>query len=222
MAVSPFSQSAMAQQPPARMFHTSVAYKGRVYMWGGRTVDWSPGQQKTVANTVYIFDTTSELWLSRVTTGPPHPGLYRHASLLIGDVIHFFGGSDGKSFYNSLHQLDLEQLMWRNAQPRHTSHAPMRKANCGMASFGQDKLVLFAGYGFPSGDNHEWFMPDRRVKDGRGWCNELHLYDTEKGEFGDNDNSVLCTCAVSNPTPDPFSSYHASLLFVNCRVVLIQ
>ena len=183
MAVSPFSPSSMAQQPPARMGHTSVAYKGSVYMWGGLTVDWFPEQKETV----HIFDTNSELWLSRVTTGPPHPGLYDHASLLIGDVTYFFGGFDGESFYNSLHQLDLEHLMWRNAQPRHTSHAPMMKADCGMASFGQDKLVLFAGYGIPSHRVHprSIFIPDKGVTTftDSGWCNELHLYDSKTGEL---------------------------------------
>ena len=175
----------MAEQPPARLGHTSVVYKGKVYMWGGRTVDWSSSQQRTVANTVHIFDTNSELWLSRETTGPPHPGLINSASLLFGDVIYFFGGRDGKSYYNSLHQLDLEQLMWRNVQPRHTSHAPMKKADSGMVSFGQDKLVLFAGYGFPSPRVHPWsiFIPNKRVTDGSGWCNELHLYDAKTGEL---------------------------------------
>ena len=134
-----------------------------------------------MANTVHIFDTNSELWLSRETTGPPHPGLIYPASLLIGDVTYFFGGADDKSYYNSLHQLDLEQLMWRNAQPRHTSHAPLKKVYCGMASFGQDKLILFAGYGYPSPRVHPGsaFIPDKRCTDGRGLCNELHLYDTK-------------------------------------------
>ena len=190
MSVSSFSPI-MAEQPPARYGHTSVVYKGKVYMWGGRTVDWSSNQQRTVASTVHIFDTTSELWLSRETTGPPHPGLYSHASLLIGDVVYFFGGSDGKSFYNSLHQLDLEQLMWKNAQPRHTSHTPMKKSDCGMVSFGQDKLVLFAGFGIPSPRVHpeSIFIPSKRATDGRGWCNEVHLHDTKTGEL-----CPVCKC----------------------------
>ena len=156
-------------------------------MWGGRTVDWSPSQLRTVAYTVHIFDTNSELWQSRETTGPPHPGLMDPASLLIGDVTYFFGGFDGNSYYNSLHQLDLEQLMWRNAQPRHTSHAPMKKAGCGMVSFGQDKLIVFAGYGIPSPRVHPGpiFIPDKEFTDvdGGGWCNELHLYDIKTGEL---------------------------------------
>ena len=154
-------------------------------MWGGVTVDWSSSQQRTVANTIHIFNTNSELWLSRETTGPPHPGLIDPASLQIGDVTYFFGGRDGKSYYNSLYQLDLEQLMWRNAQPRRTSHAPMRKSNCGMVSFGQEKLVLFAGYGFPSPRVHPGsiFIPNKIVTDGSGCCNEVHLYNTKTGEL---------------------------------------
>ena len=184
MTVSSFSPIIMAdaEQPTARVGHTSVVYKGMVYMWGGRTINWSPKQQRTVANTVHVFDTTSELWLSRETTGPPHPGLYNHASVIIGDIVYFFGGVDGKSYYNSLHQLDLEQLMWRNAQPRHTSRPPMKKIGCGMVSFGQDKLVVFAGYGIPSPK----LTPGSRFitdpyNDHHLWCNELHLYDVETG-----------------------------------------
>ena len=62
--------------------------------------------------------------------------------------------------------------MWRNAEPRHTSHAPMKKTGCGMVSFGQDKLVLFAGYGIPSPRVHPGsvFIPNKGVTDGVFVC----------------------------------------------------
>ena len=147
-----------------------------------------------MAKTLHVFDVNTELWLSRETTGPPHPGLYNHASVVIGEMVYFFGGGDGWTYFNSLHQLDLEQLIWRNAQPVYTSYAPMKKTNCGMVSFGHDKLVLFAGYGKPSPRVHPGskFIPNKRVTDGTGFCNEVHLFDIKIGE-----SCVQCVTLLS-------------------------
>ena len=51
-----------------------------------------------------------------------------------------------------------------------------------MIAFGR-KLLLFGGYGIPSGPT----QPGEKFKssnfsDGRGWTNELHLFDIKEGE----------------------------------------
>ena len=46
------------------------------------------------------------------------------------------------------------------------------------------KLLLFGGYGILSGPTQPYatFIKDRKFTDGRGWTNELHLFDLKEGE----------------------------------------
>jgi hypothetical protein len=46
------------------------------------------------------------------------------------------------------------------------------------------KLVLFGGYGYPSGptQSRAEFVEDSKWADGRGWTNELNTFDLEEGE----------------------------------------
>ena len=59
----------------------------------------------------------------------------------------------------------------------------MRKSGCGMVSY-LDKLILFGGYGIPSGPTQPGaqFIKNSKYTDGRGWTNELHMFDVQKGE----------------------------------------
>ena len=46
------------------------------------------------------------------------------------------------------------------------------------------KLLLFGGYGYPSRSTQPGarFIKDSNFSDGRGWTNELHLFDLKEGE----------------------------------------
>ena len=46
------------------------------------------------------------------------------------------------------------------------------------------KLVLFGGYGIPSGPIQRGaeFIKQRDFTDGRGWTNEVHTFDLKEGE----------------------------------------
>ncbi len=59
----------------------------------------------------------------------------------------------------------------------------MRKTGCGMVAY-KSSLVLFGGYGVPSGPTPPGaeFAQNTRYTDGRGWTNELHTFDLEEGE----------------------------------------
>ena len=46
------------------------------------------------------------------------------------------------------------------------------------------KLLLFGGYGYPSGPTQTGakFIKDSNYSGGSGWTNELHLFDLKEGE----------------------------------------
>ena len=90
-----------------------------------------------------------------------------------------YGGSDRSRYLNSLHQLDTLSWTWSEL----TKPGPMRKNGCGMIAFDK-KLLLFGGYGYPSGpaQTDATFIRSSKFTDGRGWTNELHLFDLKEGE----------------------------------------
>ena len=93
--------------------------------------------------------------------------------------IYMYGGNDGSRYRNSLHQLDTQSWTWSEL----TKSGPMRKAGCGMIAFDR-KLLLFGGYGIPSDSTQQGakFIKSSRSIGGRGWTNELHLFNLKEGE----------------------------------------
>jgi hypothetical protein len=77
----------------------------------------------------------------------------------------------------------------------------MRKIGCGLISY-DGKLVLFGGYGYPSGPTPSGadFIRDRMSTDGRGYTNELHIFDLKEGERVDVECvvKVLQECLYSD------------------------
>ena len=89
-----------------------------------------------------------------------------------------YGGLDGSAFHDCLYLLDTESRKWRQL----SSCGPMRKAGSEMIAYGK-KLVIFGGYGIPSGPTQPGaqFIEDLTETDGRGWTNEIHIFDLEEG-----------------------------------------
>ena len=170
-------------EPSPRFLHGAAAVRGRCYLWGGRVQDLSESGRRKLASAVEIFDPHLETWEEHPTTGVPPPGLYGGACTSLLDSLYWFGGDDGSSYYNSLHRLDTTTLEWREVQPLNQADGPMRKIGCRMVSFLQDKLVVFGGYGIPTGPTQPgaMFTKDTRYTDGRGWSNEVHVFTTTEG-----------------------------------------
>ena len=57
----------------------------------------------------------------------------------------------------------------------------MKKRDAGMIALSSNLLCVIGGYGIPSGTIHPTskFTKDHRYSDGRGWTNEVHVYNTE-------------------------------------------
>ena len=113
----------------------------------------------------------------------PPRGLYSGACTSLLDLLYWFGGDDGTSYYNSLHRLDPTTLEWKELQPLNQAHGPMKKAGCGMVPILQGKLATFGGDGIPTGPLQPGAIFTKSTYfDGSGWSNELHIFDTTECE----------------------------------------
>ena len=170
-------------EPSPRFCHDAAAVGGRCYLWGGHVQDFTEKGRRKLASTIEIFDPYLETWEKHPTTGVPPPGVCYGACTSLLDSLYWFGGEDDSSYYNSLHRLDTTTLKWRELQPLNEADGPMRKIGYGMVSFLQDKLAIFGGYGIPTGPTQPgaMFTQNADSTDGRGWSNELHVFDITEG-----------------------------------------
>ena len=189
MASSMSSLSGQTKQcePSPRFGHRAAQIGGRCYLWGGRVQDFSESRRKKLASTIEIFDPYSETWKKHPTIGVPPSGLYSGACASTLDSLYWFGGRVQSTFSNSLHRLDSITLEWTELQPLNPADGPMKKSGCGMVSFLQDKLTTFGGYGIPSNPTNiqqdASFVEDTRFTDGKGWNNQLHMFDIAEGMY---------------------------------------
>ena len=148
-------------EPIGRFGHAAVAVGTKVHMWRGMR---PKGNVQEFASTVEVFYLTTELWEQKSIHGIPPPGRSNTASTVVGTSLYSFGGFDGKAFSNSLYQLDLHTLEWKELVVRNPCSGPQRKRGSRMVSYGDNQLIVFAG----KGDN--------------GFTNEMHIFNIEKGE----------------------------------------
>ena len=165
-------------EPSPRFLHGAAPVGGRCYLWGGRIQDFSESGRRELASTIDIFDPYLETWKKHHTTGIPPPGLYHGAFTSLLNSLYWFGGYDGSSRYNTLHRLDPTTLEWRELQPLNQANGPMGKGGCGMVPFLRNQLAMFGGFGIPTGPIQPgaMFTKDTKHTDGRGWSNELHVF----------------------------------------------
>ena len=175
----------MAQYQPAPRFYQTAAQIGeKSFLWGGRTQDFSVDGRTTLASELKTFDSFSETWNTRATTGAPPPGLYDGGSTVIDNSLYYFGGEDGHSYYNSLHCINSITVEWKELSSLNPVTQPMRKAGFGIVTYTDvATLAIFAGYGVAHHPTQAGsrFVQDTRFTDRRGWSNELHLFNFTNG-----------------------------------------
>ena len=166
-------------EPSPRFAQFSAVVEGKLCVYGGRTKDFLK-EKSGLASSVHSFDGLLESWYSEDTGGDvPPPGLHYGACASSGQHVYVYGGVDGSAYQGSLHQLDTRTRTWKQL----SSIGPMREAGCGMVAY-DSNLVLFGGYGIPSGPTQPGaeFVKSSKYTDGVGWTNELHTFDLIKGE----------------------------------------
>ena len=170
-------------EPAVRFAHVSFVAEGKVYLWGGQTQEGSEDDGIKLANCIEQFDPYLKVWSQLNTAGTPHLGLEGAACASSGEHVFLYAGLKG-GLKGVLSCLNLKSLTWSQLSPEcGTTGGPMRKSTCGMVHFHHDKLVVIGGYGFPTGPTQpgSTFSKDTRFTDGRGWTNEIHVFDLSQG-----------------------------------------
>ena len=168
----------MEGEPSPTWCHYSALVEEKFCVWGGSTKDFRK-ERSEWASSVHCFHPYLELWDVDKCGGVPPPGLYTGACAPAGHLIYLYGGSDGSRYQNSLHQLDTRSWTWKEL----SRSGPTSKVGCGLVAC-DSKLVLFGGYGYPSGPTQPGaeFIKDSKFPDGRGWTNEVHTFNLKEGE----------------------------------------
>lgn len=177
-------------EPSPRYWHLSTSCQGKVLLWGGLSKDFVKMKERAkLASVMEIFDPNLRKWEQKPVTGALPPGLYAGASSSMMDTAYAFGGTDGINRHNSLHQLKASSMEWSELKVCNPQDGPMKKSGCVMVSYNDDTIVLFGGFGIPSSaiQSGSSFIKDTRSSDGRGWTNELHLFNIKEGIYN------LCT-----------------------------
>ena len=161
-------------EPLPRCSHAAVAVDNKLHMWGG-SKQWASSWEKSqkLAQKLEVFDISTEQWEQKPTHGTPPPGLWATAYAVVGSYLFVFGGFDGVYNHNSLLKLGLLTFQWEWVQVSNPSSGPQKKHGCRMVFYGDNQLVVFAGY------------------TGSVWTDELHVFDLNKGEYS------LCTKTTS-------------------------
>ena len=163
-------------EPSPRVSHSSVQVEDNAYLWGGLTRDSSRSEF------ISIFNSYSESWKKRSTTGIPPPGLESGCFTLLCDDLYYFGGYGGKRGHNSLHKLQTRTLEWQDIKQANPAGGPLPKWGCRMVAY-QQKLALIGGYRHtPTGplQSGAEFIKSHRYT-GYGWTNEFHLFSIREG-----------------------------------------
>ena len=160
-------------EPSPRWNHFSTVVEELVVLYGGRTRNVRK-EKRNLSSRVHLFDPYQESWCEATTQGPTPPGLYNGACASSGHNFFVFGGIDEAEFhpYCSLHQLDTSTLRWSILS---TTTGPMRKVGSRMISY-DDQLLLFGGYGVPSGSTQPGAEFVEFSSTSTGWTNELHTF----------------------------------------------
>lgn len=166
---------AFPYQAPPRFGHIAVGNHQKVYLWGGHAqkLTFSPNT-KAATQSVDVYDLQTSTWKKEGCAGTVPLGPDGCAYAQDGDLLYVFGGWDGDQFYNTLHQLNLLTLEWREVRHKGGS-APSRKARAGMTKCGES-LVLFGGFGTIATAQDPALPQQRRAHEIEEMTNELHLF----------------------------------------------
>ena len=168
----------MEGEPPPRYSYCSALVEEKFCVWGGRTKDFLQ-EKSELTSSVHSFDPYLEFFDVNKSSGVSPPGVYGGACASAGHHVYLYGGRDRSRYQGSLHQLDTRSWTWKQL----SSAGHIRKCGCGMVAH-DSKLVLFGGYGVPSGPTQPGaeFIKDRRSTGGIGWTNDIHTFNLKEGE----------------------------------------
>ena len=175
-------------EPLPRWGHVAVVYNGKVYIWGGRTIDASEDEHSKLISVVEEFDPVTMSWAQIHASGefPQWPERCVHTCTRDGSKLYVYGGYryHDHTYSNSLYMLTLGTMVWEEIHCSDPQAAPGRKVNAGMVIWNNDKLVLFGGYGCPPDrkDPSAKYIKNSRASNDCGWTNDLYICEITESE----------------------------------------
>ncbi len=124
-------------RPLPRYRHVAVTIQGTGYVWGGRDHNYV-----TPATALEIFD---GVWRRQATTGATPRAVTHGAAAVIGNNIFHYGGRDGDGkLSNAIHNVEVEEWVWREVHVSNPGEAPEPAYGMGMVAY-RDQLIVVAG-----------------------------------------------------------------------------
>ena len=169
-------------EPEPRYGSRATVVGQSVFMYRGVLQAYQGKSKVTVCSRCEVFNGDSSEWIRMDTVGSK-PDAYQYFSTTsIGDHIYYYGGYDGTTNTDQLLELDSRTMKLKELIPRNSNEGPMKKRDCGLVSFRNDRLLVWGGYGIHTTTQPgSRFVPDTARTDGSGWTNELHCYDIKSG-----------------------------------------
>ncbi len=157
---------------------------GKLFFYRGILQSYQGKDKTTFPSHFEVFDGEALQWRHVATRGR-NPMAFRGIAITsIGAKLYLYGGHDGGTFTDELHEISTLSMEWNRLVARNPNDGPMRKAFCGLISLRGDVLCMFGGYGIrrdgPRQDGSV-FIPDTRFGDGQGWSNEVHCFHVQTG-----------------------------------------
>uniref|UniRef100_A0A1L8DWZ0 Putative host cell transcription factor hcfc1 n=1 Tax=Nyssomyia neivai TaxID=330878 RepID=A0A1L8DWZ0_9DIPT len=139
-------------EPPSyRDFHSAVALRDRMYIFGGRSDRRGPyhSQDELYNSDIMYLDLKTMHWHMPRTTGTVPLGRRSHSAFVHKNLIYVIGGYNGihDQHFNDMYSFDPEWNVWRLLQSRGEGPCPRRRHVCLLIG---TKLYLFGGTSSPS------------------------------------------------------------------------
>ncbi|XP_068666288.1 uncharacterized protein [Aristolochia californica] len=133
--------------PPPRSAHQAVAWKDRIYIFGGEFT--SPNQERFHHyKDFWMLDLKSNQWEQLLLKGCPTARsghrmvLYKHKIIVFGG---FYDTLREVRYYNDLHVFDLDLFKWQEIKPKPGAMWPCGRSGFQLFVF-QDEIFLYGGY----------------------------------------------------------------------------
>ena len=173
-------------EPKPRAWHYAGAVRGELLVFAGRTVDFDKTKEE-LSSTIQVFDQYLEQWRQLQTTGCPPKGLYNGGCCVSpsGDLYVYGGQADGFNRRGGLYKLSSEKWSQLSQSDDSDLNGPMKKSGCRMVCFNKKKVAVIGGYCPPPASLQPGasFIKDKRFSHGRGWTDEIHIFDTDECEL---------------------------------------
>ncbi|XP_055371526.1 kelch domain-containing protein 3 [Condylostylus longicornis] len=146
--------------PFQRYGHTVVAYKDKIYLWGGRNDD-------TSCNILYAFDTKTLTWSTPKVKGVIPGSRDGHSACVINDCMYIFGGfeEDLDQFSCDVHCLNFDTMEWKFI---YTKDQPPSFRDFHSAAGMNNRMYIFGG----RGDKHSPYHSQEEI-----YCPEIVYLD---------------------------------------------